>query len=190
MQTSSIAPSRIAVVRAIPMPGHKRRWCGLERWVDDKERRPQQEMEELPQGGFKPKFNDQGKPIYAKHALPWPDTEIKVFVADAPAPFDPNANGGAPVEISPSTLSELRRDPRISVQMMDDEGSDPAETLEVKAQAAKLEERLTEALRMISSLQEQVSAAHEAAAAKVAGEIAKLRQELAETKGKLAERKK
>lgn len=183
------AEKQVAVVRAIPMPGHKRRWCGLERWVPDPEKRPQQDMEELPTGGFKPKFDEKGKPIYAKHALPWPDTEIKVFVVDNPAPFDPNANGGVPVEISPSTLSELRRDVRISVQVMDGEGGDPAETLEIKAKAAKLEDKLTEAQRQISSLQEQVSAAHEAAAAKVAGDIAKLRQELAETKSKLAKQK-
>lgn len=187
MQTSAAS---IAVVRAIPMPGHKRRWCGLERWVEDKDKRPQQEMEELPQGGFKPKFDDKGKPIYAKHALPWPETEIKVYVVDAPAPFDPNANGGAPVEISPATLADLRQDPRIAVQMLDGEGGDPAEALEAKGHAAKLEEKLADAQRMIASLQEQVSAAHEAAAAKVSVEIAKLRQELAETKGRLAERKK
>lgn len=188
MQNS--AEKRCATVRAIPMPGHKRRWCGLERWVEDKEKRPQQEMEELPGGGFKPKYDAAGKPIFAKHALPWPDTEIKVFVVDNPAPYDPNANGGAPVEISPSTLAMLRRDARISVQMLDGEGGDPAETLVIKARAVDLEDKLGRAERQIASLQEQVSAAHEAAAAKVAGEIAKLRQELAEAKGKIAADKK
>lgn len=180
---------QVAVVRAIPMPGHKRRWCGLERWIPNPEKRPQQEMEELPTGGFKPKFDEKGKPIYAKHALPWPDTEIKVFVVDNPAPFDPDANGGAPVEVSPVTLAMLRQDARISVQVLDGEGGDPAEAIEAKAKAAKLEERLDEAQRHIAALQEQVTAAHESAAAKVAGEIAKLRQELAETKSKLAEKK-
>src|SRR5690242_17901077 len=113
-----MSDQRVAVVRAIPMPGHKRRWCGLERWVPDPKARSQQEMEELPQGGFKAKFDTAGKPIWAKHALPWPDTDIKVLVVDNPAPFDPLANGGAPVEISPATFAMLEKDPRISVRML------------------------------------------------------------------------
>lgn len=180
----------VAVVRAIPHPPHKRRWCGLERWVADPAKRPQQEMEELPQGGFKPKFDERGKPIYAKHALPWPEDEVKVEIVDDPAPFDPLANGGYPVQISPRTLEALKGDPRIAVQVLNGEGGDPSEVVMAKATAAKIEEQLLDAQRLISSLQEQIGAAREEAAAKVAGDIAKLRQDLAEAHRKLAERKK
>lgn len=181
---------RIAVVRAIPHPPHKRRWCGLEHWVADPVHRPQQEMEELPTGGFKPLFNPDGTPRYAKHALPWPEFEVKVGIVDDPKPFDPQANGGVPVEISPRTLEALKRDHRIAVTVLGGPGGDASEAVRDKARAAELDEQLATANRHIASLQEQVSAAHEAAAAKVAGEIAKLRQELAETKARLAERKK
>lgn len=181
---------RVAVVRAIPHPPHKRRWCGLERWVPDPEKRPQQEMEELPTGGFKPKFDDDGRPIYAKHALPWPETEVKVGVVDEPELFDPNANGGVPVEISPATFAMLQKDHRISAYLLDGSGGDPAEVVRAKAEAAQLDEKLASANRHIASLQEQVGAAQDQAAAKVAGEIAKLRQQLAEANRKLAEHKK
>lgn len=190
MQTTTATKARIALVRAIPFPPHKRRWCGLERWVPDPKRRPQQEMEELPQGGLKPKFDSAGKPIYAKHALPWPEEEIKVEVVDEPALFDPEANGGYPVQISPRTLQMLREDSRIAVRVLGEDGGDAEEVIAAKAQAADLDEKLQEANRLIASLQEQVGSAREAAAASVAGEIAKLREQLAEAQRKLAERKK
>lgn len=177
----------VAVVRGIPHPPYKNRWCGLERWVPDPEKRPQQEMEELPQGGFKPKFDEQGQPIWAKHALPWPDDETKVYVVDDPPLFDPKANGGRPTHISPSTLAMLKKDRRISVQVLNGDGGDPAEAVTTKAALAKSDERIAQLERLVASQQEQIGAASEAAAAKVAGELAKLRQENAELRGKLAE---
>jgi hypothetical protein len=188
MEAATQKPT-IVLVRAVPYPPHKRRWCGLERWVVDKEKRPQQEMEELPAGGFKPKFDEKGRPIYAKHALPWPAEEIKVEIVDNPAPFDPNANGGYPTQISAATFVMLQQDERIMARLAGSGSGDSDESLKAKAQTVVAEEKLQSAQREIASLQEQVGAAHEAAAAKVAGEMAKLRQELAELRGKLAERK-
>lgn len=122
MQSTQTA-ARIAVVRAIPQPGHKRRWCGLEHWVKDIAHRPHPEE---------------------KHGLPWPDTEVKVRVVDEPRPFDPNANGGAPVEISPATFAMLELDDRIAVRMIDGSAGDSTEVVRAKAHAASLEEQLLE----------------------------------------------
>ncbi|MGH8323451.1 MAG: hypothetical protein ACRETD_06585, partial [Steroidobacteraceae bacterium] len=125
-------------------------------------------------------------PIYAKHALPWPADEVKVEVVDDPEPFNPEANGGRPTQISPRTVEMLRQDHRIAVHVIGADGGDPAEAIQDKARAAKLEEKLSEAQRHIASLQEQASAANDAAAAKVVGEMAKLRQENAELRSKIA----
>jgi hypothetical protein len=134
---STQIPARIAVVRAIPQPGHKRRWCGLELWVEDRAKRPHPEE---------------------KHGLPWPDTEVKVRVVDKPAPFDPNANGGAPIEISPATLVMLEKDDRIAVRVLDGDGGDPAETIRAKAANAKLEEEIAELRRQLAEESERAKA--------------------------------
>jgi hypothetical protein len=176
---------RVAVVRAIPMPGHKRRWCGLERWVPDPERRPQQELEAQPGGvSFMPKFDEQGKPIYVKHSLPWPDTEVKVLVVDKPQPFDPEANGGVPQEISPATFAMLKADPRISVHMLGGTEGDSEQAALAKAEAAKLEQELAGARRAISETVERLSAAtdriaeQDAQAQRQGEKIAQLEKEL------------
>jgi len=151
---------QIAVVRAIPMPGFKRRWCGLERWVENKAKRPNPEE---------------------KHGLPWPDHEIKVRVVDNPAPFDPDKNGGVPVEISPATFAMLERDDRISAKLLGVGEGDPAENVRVKAQVAKLEEELANARRESSELIERLKLSEsasqkmlEAAGAKLASVEAQL----------------
>lgn len=184
----------VAVVRAIPNPGHKRRWCGAERWIADPKRRPQQEMITKPEGGFAPKFDERGRPVWAKHALPWPDSEIKVYVVDDPAPFDPEANGGVPVEISPSTLAMLRKDPRINVQVLNAEGEDPRDGLAAKGALAEAQEKLREAERKIAAYHERekshearVRAAREEERAKLAGEIAELRGKVAQHQGEIAD---
>jgi hypothetical protein len=138
---------------------------------------------------LRPKFDDKGKPIYAKHALPWPAFDVKVAIVDQPAPFDPNANGGVPVEISPATFRMLQDDERILARLHSDESISTEEALAAKAAKADLEKQLQDAQRLVSSLQEQMGSAREAAAASVAGEIAKLKEQLAEANRKLAERK-
>jgi hypothetical protein len=149
------ASERVAVVRAIPVQGHKRRWCGLEQWTPDPKRRPQQEMDQHPDGTITPRFAN-GKPVWAKHALPWPDTEIKVRIVDDPAPFDPEANGGAPVEISPSTLAMLEQDPRIAVKVIGGEGGDPAEVVRAKAAASEAEKTVEQLKRELAEERERM----------------------------------
>ncbi len=184
----------VAVVRAIPHMPHKRRWCGLERWVPDPANRSQQEMEELPTGGFKPKFDEQGKPIYAKHALPWPDTEVKVYVVDKPAPYDPNANGGAPVEISPASLRMLEQDERIAVRLLG-EGVDASDVAHAKARIAEVENEVTALARAKSELAERLAtetrsrAAAENLAQAATEKTKALELELAELRTKLEKRK-
>lgn len=186
---------RIAVVRATPYPPHKRRWCGLEQWVSDPERRSQQDMDELPAGGFRPKFDGKGKPLYAKHALPWPDTEIRVVIVDHPKPFDPNANGGAPVEISPATLSMLESDPKIAVRVLSGPGGDPAEVIHAKAQASKLEVDLQDARREMAAISESEKtyrASSEELVTEVTAKnakIAALEQELAAARASIAKKR-
>lgn len=147
---------RIAVVRAIPAQGHKRRWCGLERWVADPAKRPQQEMVQHNDGTITPKFDDAGNPAWAKHSLPWPDTEIKVRIVDEPAPFDPEKNGGVPLEISPSTLTALEGDPRIAVRVIGGEGGDPAEVVRAKAKAAEAEKTVEQLQRELAEERERM----------------------------------
>jgi hypothetical protein len=150
------ASNRVAVVRAIPAQGHKRRWCGLERWVPDPKRRPQQELEQHGDGTITPKFDEAGNPVWAKHALPWPDTDIKVLIVDEPAPFDPEKNGGVPVEISPATLVMLEQDPRIAVKVIGGEGGDPAEVVRAKAQAAEAEKTVEQLKRELAEERERM----------------------------------
>lgn len=130
MQTAS----RIASVRAIPQPGHKYRWCGLELWAKDLEKRPHPEE---------------------KHGLPWPATEVKVFVVDEPKPFDPKANGGVPIEISPATFAMLERDDRIAVRMSDGSAGDSAEIVRTKVMAANLELQLQEVQAQLAEERER-----------------------------------
>ena len=184
----------VAVVRAIPHMPHKRRWCGLERWVPDPANRSQQEMDELPTGGFRPKFDAAGKPIYAKHALPWPDTEIKVLVVDEPAPYDPNANGGAPVEISPATLRALEQDERIAVRVLG-EGVDATDVAHAKARIIEAENEAAAVAREKANLAERLASetrnrtAAENLAKAASEKSAALELELAELRAKLDKRK-
>jgi hypothetical protein len=169
MQTQS--NERIAVVRAIPQPGHKHRWCGLERWIEDKKARPHPEQ---------------------KHGLPWPASELKVRVVDEPAPYDPNANGGAPVEISPSTFDMLKRDERIAVRMLEGEGGDPDEVVMLKAQVVELDKKLTEAQRALAGEQERFRTLHLTSQRQVEEQGAKLaaiEHELAAARAQLGSRK-
>lgn len=147
---------RMAKVRALPMPGHKRRWCGAERWVPNIEKRPEVEIEQGADGSTRPKLDSAGKPIYVKHALPWPDFEIKVRIVDNPQPFNPDHNGGVPVEISPTTFAMLQKDERIMAQIIGADGIDAAAVVQSKAEAAKLEEQLTDARRENAELAEQL----------------------------------
>lgn len=179
---------RIAVIRAIPMQGHKRRWAGLERWIPDAKNRPQQEMEELPQGGFKPVFKD-GKPVYAKHALPWPDFEVKVGIVDEPCLFDPEANGGVPLEISPSSVELIRQDQRIAIQVVNGEGGDATADVEAKARMADLEKEVQDLRRRAASEHERIDARVKAESAKQAKQMADKDAEIAELRAKLAEKK-
>jgi len=162
--------AQIAMVRAIPEPGHKRRWCGLEKWVEDKKARPNPEE---------------------KHGLPWPDTEIKVVVTAKPAPYDPAANGGAPVEISPETFRMLERDPRIAARMLGVGGDDPADSVRLKAELAKVEQDLVEARKEASDAAEaklyRVTAQQQIEEA--GKKIAALENELAQARAQLAKKK-
>jgi hypothetical protein len=142
METTEQKP-RIAVIRAIPMPGHHRRWGGMERWVDDTDKSVK---------GRRP----------GKHGLPWPDTEVKVAIVDEPTPFDPNMNGGVPTEISPRSLKMLMDDPRISVQMLGDaSGGDPAEIVRAKAALSEQEEALQKMRRELAEAHERAKAEHQ-----------------------------
>lgn len=127
----------VAAVRAIPQPGHKRRWCGLEKWVEDRANRPHPEQ---------------------KHGLPWPDTEVKVYVVDEPEPFNPDANGGVPVEISPLTLEALLRDERMAVRIIS--GNETiADVNEAKAAKAEVESQLLDLAREKATIAEQLTKA-------------------------------
>lgn len=172
MQTTQPTPARIAVVRAIPHPPHRNRWCGLEKWVEDRKVRANPDE---------------------KHGLPWPATEIKVAIVEEPAPFDPNANGGAPVEISPATLVMLERDERIAVRVLGGEGGDPADVVRAKAEASKLERELVEARKALSDHSERSRVAQEAhskQAAEQGAKLAALESELATLRAQLSSRKK
>lgn len=168
MQTNQqSAGARLAVVRAIPMTGHKRRWCGLERWIEDRSARPN------------PK---------EKHGLPWPDFDVKVVIVDEPTPFDPNANGGVPVEISPGTLAALEKDHRIAVRVLNGDGGDPAEVIRVKAKASELEDKLTEARKESAAIAEQLKSLKSVSEQQVADQAARLavlEQELAAARAQL-----
>jgi hypothetical protein len=165
--------TRIAVVRAIPNPGHKRRWCGLEKWVADKKVRPNPDE---------------------KHGLPWPDTEIKVAIVDEPKPFDPSANGGVPVEISPATLTMLEKDERIAVRVLGGaEGGDPAEAVHLKAELAALTAALEKAQRELADHVERSKASHAVSQRQIeetAAKLAAVEHELATARAQLSARKK
>jgi hypothetical protein len=162
---------RIAEVRAIPMPGHKRRWCGMEKWVEDRAARPN--PSEL-------------------HGLPWPETPVKVRIVDEPPPFDPNANGGVPVAISPKTLTMLERDSRIAVRVLGGgEGGDPAEVVRLKATLAEAEKSHDELRRELASLSERYGILHSTAqkqAEETGAKLAAVEQELAAARAQLAAR--
>jgi hypothetical protein len=147
-------------------------------------------MVELPEGGLRPVFDEHGKPIWAKHGLPWPDHEIKVFVVDQPALFDPEKNGGVPQEISPTTLVMLEADPRIAVKVIGDGGNDVADELvHAKALIAELEEKLKSAQRDLADTAERESAKRVASAnlAEEQGkQIAALANELAQARAQLS----
>lgn len=149
----------VASVRAIPQPGHKRRWCGLEKWVEDRTKRPNPDQ---------------------KHGLPWPDTEIKVYVVDDPAPFNPDMNGGVPLEISPSTLDALLHDDRIAVRILS--GNETiADVNEAKAAKAEVESQLLDLAREKADVSEQLTKAKisEQAATKIAEANAMKAEQLA-----------
>lgn len=171
--------SRIAVVRAFPHPPYKNRWAGSEYWVDD----IRTDARARPRG---------------KHGLPWPAHEIKVEVVSNPEPYDPLRNGGVPTQISPRTLRDLERDPRIAVYVQG-EGGDPAESVRMAAQLAETEEHVQEARRKLAEAGERASADHQryqivlhstekklveesAKVSTLEAELATLRQQMAEQK--------
>lgn len=163
---------RTAYVRAIPMTGYSRRWCGSEKWVEDKVARPN---------------------TTEKHGLPWPDAEVRVSIVDEPKPFDPNVNGGVPIEISPTTLQMLERDPRMAVRVLSGDGGDPAEIIHVKASVTKLEGDLAEARREASGLIEQLKSLKAVSDQQItdqASKIALLEHELASARAQLGVRRK
>lgn len=174
------APIRYAVVRAIPMPGHSRRWCGHEPWVIDRGE---------PAKGLAPtRFGE-------RHGLPWTASETKVAIVANPKPFDPSM--GPPREISPATLVMLERDDRMSVRVLNGEGGgDPAEVYRAKAAIAEFEEDLAAAGREIATLSESlhlernaIAAEREstkAAANEAGARYAVLEQELAAARAQLA----
>lgn len=146
----------IAVIRAFPAPPHKHRYGGLEQWVPDEKMRPDQEMEVQPDGTFKPVFKDGAK-VYRKHALPWPATDIKCYIVDHPKPYDPNANGGYAVEISPASLAMMRKDPRLNVRIEGGEGGDAPAAIEAKARATAAEDELSAVRRQMANAVEEAS---------------------------------
>jgi hypothetical protein len=172
--------TRIAVVKAWPMPGHVRRWAGEELWVDDPREDP-------------PLRRPSGK-----HALPWPATEVKVEIVDTPEPFDPLMNGGVAREISPATLHMLEQDPRINVHVLG-EGGDPAEQVRMAAALAHKEEKIIEAQRQLAEVAENAAADRqryesilESSAKSVAehgAKVTELEAEVAALKAQLAEKK-
>lgn len=177
MENEKKNPEPLTVtVRAFPMPGHVRRWCGEAYFVPDPKNRPDQEMEELPTGGLKPVFNPDGSPRYKKHALPWPADDVTVYVVDDPPPFDPLVNGGRPTHISHKALAQLRQDHRISVSAFN--SVDARTVTEAKLAAVEAEQKLQAAQREIAQLHEERNAFAEATAAKAAAKIAKLEAEL------------
>lgn len=154
----------VVEVRAMPAPGHKRRWCGLERWADSAKRPGPKEQ---------------------RHALPWPASPVKVYVKDDPKPFDPDQEGGVPTEISPRTLEALQRDPRIAVRTISG-FVEVDEVLGAKAAALEAQQKIVELQREAAAVSERLHAAKlsEETAAKLAEarekRIAELEAEVAE----------